>query len=119
MVEPAHRATLDTTSKHFVELGESLGKPVQLIAGAPCTYNKDVLLAKGLDGTHGRALWYRRRLPAAGCQARRPRLRAPDLVGVVYGLLGTTTHKHKLAPTPGYRVARPPQAADGTSVLRA
>ena len=35
MMDPAHRATLDETSQHFVSLGEKLGKPVQLIAGRP------------------------------------------------------------------------------------
>ena len=40
MMDPLHRKTLDDTSKHFVELGESLGKPTQLIAGAPCTHAK-------------------------------------------------------------------------------
>ena len=91
MVEPA--------SAHIVELGESLGKPVQLIAGAPCTYNK--------EGTGYGAVG----VVVVAKQGVRVFARQ-TLVGAVYGLLGTTTHKHKLAPTPATGRG-PPQGPDG------
>ena len=115
MVEPAHRATLDTTSKHFVELGESLGKPVQLIAGAPCTHNKEGTGYGAVDA-HVGALWYADALGRVAKQGVRVFARQ-TLVGAVYGLLGTTTHKHKLAPTPGYWVAVLHKRLMGPSVL--
>jgi hypothetical protein len=95
LVDAGSRKSIDSTTKHFVSLGKSIGKPVHLIAGAPCTHEPEGTGYGAVDA-HAGLLWYADALGRVAKHGARVFARQ-TLFGGDYGLLDHTTYM----PTPG------------------
>ena len=111
MIDHGNRKSLNTISDHFVSLGKSIGKPAQLIAGAPCTHSPEGTGYGAVDA-HVGLLWYADALGRVAKQGVRVFARQ-TLFGGSYGLLDHKTYM----PTPGYWAAVLHSRLMGTSAL--